>query len=150
MPPAWPEDDYLLDLGKVVYSIASIEGMLLFDLPRMTERFVGLTPSALAGETTTTIGKRLRHVALTIPNPAWSSYLARGAEALEDLGPKRNAVLHARPATIDGEQRLHRWRLDPVEVMPISKAHLVNLLDEIEAHRRELNQLRPPLTRSAP
>lgn len=30
MPPAWPEDEYLVQLGKVVYSIASVEGLLIW------------------------------------------------------------------------------------------------------------------------
>lgn len=102
MQPAWPEDEYLLQLGRVVYSVASVEGLLLFDLPRMPLEIEGLSPDALAGKTTTAIGKRLLELAPTIPDQPWRRYLSRGGKALEDLGPKRNSVLHARPATIDG------------------------------------------------
>jgi hypothetical protein len=145
MPLAWPEDEYLLQVGRVVYSVASVEGFLLSDLPRMPVAVEGLSPDALAGKTTTVIGRRLLELAPTIPVRPWRDYLSRGGEALEDLGPKRNAILHARPATIDGEQRLHRWRLEPTEIMSISFAHLEHLLNEIEAHRHELNRLRPAI-----
>lgn len=146
MPPAWPEDDYLLQLGKVVYSVASIEGLLIFDLPRMPAMIEGLTPKHLAGKTTTVIGKRLLTLAPSIEDGDWREYVERGGEALVDLGPKRNSVLHSRPATVGGEQRLHRWRLEPTEVMSISAPHLDQLLDEIETHRRALNLLRPGLS----
>jgi len=145
MSPAWPEDEYLLQVGRVVYSVASLEGLLVFDLPRMPLTVEGLSPNALAGKTTTVIGRRLRELSATIPNRRWQDYLSRGGVALEDLGPKRNSVLHARPATVDGEQRIHRWRLEPTEIMSISLAHLDHLLDEIEVHRRDLNHLRPPI-----
>jgi hypothetical protein len=67
MPPAWPDDSYLLLLGKVVYSIASLEGLLVFDLPRMPDTVDGLTPDALAGKTTTGIGKLLQNRAPGYP-----------------------------------------------------------------------------------
>lgn len=131
-------------LGKVVYSVASIEGLLIFDLPRMPESVAGLSPEHLAGKTTTSIGKQLVALAPTIRHHAWRAYLKRGGEALTDLGPKRNSVLHARPAIIDGRQRLHRWRVDPTEVVPISSAYLTELLAEVDVHLDALNQLRPP------
>ncbi len=144
MPPAWPEDDYLLKLGKVIYSIASIEGLLIFDLSSLPEQVEGLTPQDLARHTTTTIGRRLIRGATSVVDPAWRTYLDRGGRALLALGPNRNAVLHARPATIEGRQRLHRWRLDPPEVLPISSTHLEEMLEEIESHRRAVSGLRPP------
>lgn len=145
MAPAWPEDEYLLQVGRVVYSVASIEGLLIFDLSRMPEKVEGLSPKTLAGKTTTTIGRRFLELAPAVSDQPWQNYLRRGGEALQDLGPKRNSVLHARPATIDGEQRLHRWRVEPTEIMPISLAHLEQMLDEVKAHRRALNRLRPAL-----
>jgi hypothetical protein len=144
MSPAWPEDAYLLQVGKVVYSIASIEGLLIFDLQRMPTAVGGLSPGALAGKTTTGIGRRFLELAPSVPEQPWREYLARGGEALVDLGPKRNSVLHARPATIEGAQRLLRWRLDPMEIIPISFTILAEMLDEVDAHLRELNRLRPP------
>lgn len=144
MPPAWPEDDYLLKLGKVVYSISSIEGLLIFDLPRMPEPVEGLTPQDVAGRTTTTIGNRLISGAASVVDPVWRTYLDRGGQALVALGPKRNAVLHARPATIGGHQRLHRWRLNPPEVLSISSTYLGEMLEEIEGHQSAVSDLRPP------
>lgn len=144
MPPAWPDDSYLLLLGKVVYSIASLEGLLVFDLPRMPDTVDGLTPDALAGKTTTGIGKLLQNRAPGVSDELWRSYLACGGEALTDLGPKRNAELHLRPATVDGNQRLYRWRLEPPETLPTTTEHLELLLGEIEEHRQALMRLRPP------
>lgn len=145
MPLAWPEDDYLMQLGKVVYAIASIEGLLIFDLPRLDNSTVELSVGALAGKTTTQIGRRLVDLAPSIGEHGWRAYLTRGGEALLDLGQKRNAVLHARPATIEGHQRLHRWRINPTEIMPISSDYLSELLNEIDAHRQALNRLRRSL-----
>lgn len=145
VPPAWPDDGYLNQLGRVVYSIASLEGSLLFDLPRMPEAVGGLSPQDLAGYPTTLIGKRLVALAPSIRNESWRRYIERGGEALVDLGPRRNSVLHARPATIAGEQRLHRWRIKPREIMPITTRYLDELLEQIEAHRTNLNRLRPEL-----
>jgi hypothetical protein len=145
VPPAWPEDEYLIELGKLIYSIASLEGLLLSDLPRMPTTIAELSPKELAGHTTTGIGRQLLTLAPSIQDRAWREYIGRGGEALVDLGPKRNSILHARPATIDGRRRLHRWRLEPTEIMPISLWHLGQLLDEIEAHRQVLTRLRPPL-----
>jgi hypothetical protein len=145
MPPAWPEDDYLMQLGKVVYAIASIEGLLILDLPRMENSVAGLSVEELAGKTTTEIGKRLVDLAPSIGEQGWRAYLTRGGEALLDLGPKRNSVLHARPATIEGHRRLHRWRINPTEIMPISSDYLSELLNEIDTHHQALNRLRPSL-----
>jgi hypothetical protein len=52
--------------------------------------------------------------------------------------------LHSRPATVDGNQRLYRWRLEPPETLPITTEHLELLLGEIEEHRQALMRLRPP------
>lgn len=134
-------------LGKVVYSVASLEGLLMFDLPRMTEPIAGLSPRDLAGDTTANIGRRLIALSSSVKDPDWRAYVERGGHALEAIGPRRNAVLHARPATIEGRQRLHRWRMRPAEVFSISKEHLIDLLEEIDAHRSELNQLRAALSR---
>jgi hypothetical protein len=145
VPPAWADDEYLIRLGKVIYSIASIEGLLLFDLPRMPETVDGLSPKDLAGHPTTRIGRQLVALAPSIRDRAWREYVERGGEALADLGPRRNSVLHARPASIAGEQRLQRWRIAPTEIMPISAQHLDELLEHIEVHRQALNRLRPRL-----
>lgn len=143
MPLTWPAPNYVTLLGKVAYGIAAIEGLLIFDLPRMPLTVPGLTPGDLAGDTTTGIGKKLTAGAAQAQDPAWTAYLERGGDALVDLGPRRNDVLHARPATIDGQQMLHRWR--PPLAQPIDVAFLEDLLDRIEAHRKDLTALRPPL-----
>lgn len=146
MPPAWPPDDYLTLLGRVVYSVASIEGLLLFDLPRMPNPPVGATPAALAGKTTTGLGRALVDVSSQVADPGWSAYLSAGAAALMDIGPVRNAVLHARPATVDGAQQLHRWRLGSnAEIFTVTSDRLCDVLEKIELHRKTLNCLRPSL-----
>jgi hypothetical protein len=72
VPPAWPEDDHLLLLGKVVYSVASLEGLLVFDLPRMQPPVDGLSPADLAGKTTTAIGRRIVELS-PVAQPPWRS-----------------------------------------------------------------------------
>lgn len=145
MPPAWPEDDYLKLLGQVVYSVASIEGLLIFDLPRMPNPVPGATPLDLAGKTTAMVGTALVGFVPQIVDEQWATYLAAGGNALVDIAPLRNAVLHARPATVDGMQQLHRWRIGAkTEVFTVTREHLCDVLDAIEQHRKRIKLLRPP------
>lgn len=122
---------------------APVSGLLILDVPRLPTPVPGLSPAELAGRTTRSIGQALVSRSSDVEDATWRQYLHRGGEALIELGPMRNAVLHSRPATVNERQRLHRWRIDPTEVVTISLEHLHGLLDAIEVHRRALDVLRP-------
>jgi hypothetical protein len=53
-------------------------------------------------------------------------------------------VLHARPATIGGEQRLYRWRQVPPEAFDISDSWLDDALRRINALAKNVRDVRPP------
>lgn len=79
MPPAWPEGEYLELLGKVVYAVASLEGMLIFDLQRMPTPVAGLSSADLSRETTTNIGKRLASGSAEAGDETWVPTWRQGA-----------------------------------------------------------------------
>lgn len=140
-----PEDEYLRRIGLVVYMVASVEGLLLFDLSRLADTLPPqLTAESLAGSTTARIGQALLAHAPLCSDPAVVSYLTAGGHALLEIGSNRNAVMHARPATdLDGRTRLYRWRLPEAHV--IEDAWLDQLARRIDQLQVELNSLRPPV-----
>lgn len=118
---ALPEADYLTRIGQIAYQVSSMEWAILGDLTALTPALpADLTVASLAGKTTASIAASLRAAARTISVDAVREYIDAAATALEDVGPRRNHLLHARPATIDGAQRLYRWRAAPGDQFPIS------------------------------
>jgi hypothetical protein len=59
----------------------------------------------------------------------------------------RNDLLHARPATIGGSQRLYRWKMadrrGPHRAVVIDTAWLERVIDKLSAASAELNDIRP-------
>lgn len=147
-----PEDQYLQKLGLVVYLVAVVEGLLMFDLPR----FQHLLPAEfnvvkLSGMTVGGMGEFIKAHGAKSTDPKVAAYLVAGGEALIEIAPLRNAMLHSRPAT-DGDNgnvtRLLRWRVDKAassEVQMISDEWLDRLARRVDDIHVELNELRPPL-----
>lgn len=118
---ALPEANYLTRIGQIAYQVSSMEWTILGDLTALAPALpTDLTVARLAGKTTGSIAESLRAAGQTITLDAVREYIAAAATALEDVGPRRNHLLHARPATIDGAQRLYRWRRVPGDQFPIS------------------------------
>lgn len=140
-----PEDDYLRKIGLVAYMVTSVEGLLLFDLPRLAEAVPPqLRVENLAGLTTTRLGERFLAHASQCTDSAVAAYVAAGGKALVEIRPQRNAMLHARPATDEaGRTRLYRW-LAP-DAYFIDDEWLDRLTRRIDDLKGELNALRPPL-----
>lgn len=90
-----PEDEYLKKVGIVAYLVTSVEGVLLFDLPRLAW---ALPPQfnveSLAGKTTTKLGEKLVAHAPQCTDTTVAAYLKAGGTALLEIGLQRNAVLH--------------------------------------------------------
>jgi len=141
-----PEDAYLRKIGLVAYMVTSLEGLLLFDLPRLESVLPPqLHVSSLAGKTTQTLGEKLVKHAPEIADPEVADYLTVGGRALLELAPQRNAVLHARPATDGrGRTRLYRWR--PPDAHFIDDDWLDRLIQRLDDLQNDLNGLRPPLS----
>jgi hypothetical protein len=140
---ATPGDDYLVRIGELVYRISSLEGQLIWDIPRLSK---ALPDSFGTGElltsTTRGIGQQLLDVAPKVTDASVQEYLKFGGFALRTAGELRNHILHARPAT-DGhnKQRLHRntgskwfW---------IDDEYLDFALDEITSLVARLDEKRP-------
>jgi len=108
-----PDDDYLLLVGQMAYMVGSLEGTIPFDLPGLAQYLpADLNPSALAGKTTGALAGALTKAAPSITNDDIRAYVELAASVLKEVSSRRNDLLHARPATVDGEQRLYRWKTD--------------------------------------
>ncbi|WP_144833016.1 hypothetical protein [Microbacterium sp. BH-3-3-3] len=127
---ASPGDDYLRRIGELAYAVSSLEWTVLGDLYRLRACVPdSLTAGHLAGQTTGTIASRLLDASKRISEAEVAAFIRAGGEALSEAATLRNAVLHARPATIDDEQRLYRWRLgSKPEAFAISDEWLDNTL----------------------
>jgi hypothetical protein len=124
-PTALPEAEYLTRIGQIAYQVSSMEWCILGDLGLLAEAIPDhLSVGELAGRTTGEIAGRLSRAAQEITSEPVKDYVRAAAEALEDARVRRNHVLHARAATIDGHQRLYRWRLRPGDQFPITIAWL--------------------------
>lgn len=139
-----PEEEYLRKVGLVAYLVASVEGLLLFDLPRLAGALPPeLNVESLAGKTTSKLGEKLRAHASQCTDQVVAAYIDAGGAALIEIGLQRNAVLHARPATdCAGRARLYRWRVP--DAYFIDDDHLDQLARRIDDLQVELNSLRPP------
>jgi len=148
----YPDDSYLAEIGRVIYALAYLEWGALGDLSHLPGLPPALSVENLAGKTTATVALEIRANLAAVADPGVAAWLLAHADALEALAPRRNGVVHARPATIDGQQRLNRWakRSGMVEAYPITDDLLGHLVDDIEAAVTATGGLRPRLPGSAP
>ncbi|KAA1430443.1 hypothetical protein [Mycolicibacter arupensis] len=111
-PVALPEDDYVLLIGQLAYTVSYLEWIILGDLPGLAQHVpASLTVSALAGKSTGQIAGALAKAAPNIGDDAVRAYVECAGRLLGEAANVRNDVLHARPATSpDHRQRLYRWR----------------------------------------
>lgn len=151
-----PDGQYLQKLGILVYLVSEFEGMLMFDLPRFQSKlppelnFFTMQGMQLTGKTTTKIGEYLMRHSTNSTDPEVAAYFHAGGKALTDIGPYRNAVLHARPG-VDGNDpgkklRLIRWKVSSetdFETRMISDEWLDSLLVQIGVLRSQVVALRP-------
>lgn len=139
---ATPGDAYLVRLGELVYQIASLEGQLISDIPRLSK---ALPDSFGTGElltgTTRRIGQKLLGVAPKATDTKVQNYLKSGGHALLAAGDLRNHILHARPAT-DGNnnQRLHRntgtkWFWIDDDYLDFALEEIANRIDRLNESR---------------
>ena len=142
-PSHLPDDGYLRKIGLVVYLVSSLEGLLLLDLPRLETAIPAeLSVKGLAGKTTLKVGLELVKYAPQCSSREVEVYLEAGGNALLEVAPQRNALLHARPATDEhGPLRLFQRRM--LEAHLVNDTWLERLIQRIEDLQVELNALRP-------
>lgn len=139
---ALPEDDYLTLIGQVAYMVSSLEWTILGDLPGLAQYLPpDLTTSALAGKSTGQIAGTLSKAAGAIGDDDVRAYIEEAGRVLGEAATMRNDVLHARPATIGGEQRLYRWK--PGRAFAIDTAWLNSTIDKLSAASSALDRRRP-------
>ena len=140
-----PPEDYLYNLGLIVYSVGYLEWILLGDLcNRDSELPEQLKFPYLVGKSTGQIAKLLmdeQKLALVSDN-GLRDRMRKFGQALEDIAKRRNSALHARSAKItDKTQGLYRWLKS--EQFEINEDFLRCLNDEIQnAIREDANRRR--------
>jgi hypothetical protein len=93
----YPEDEYLLLVGKLAYAVTYLEGMILFDLPDQAHHLPPTVSLAqLAEKTTGQIAKSITQSLVDVPDPKVNAWLDQAAKCLDRAAKIRNAVLHAR------------------------------------------------------
>lgn len=133
-----PDRDYLELLGRAAYTWAYTEWMLLYVIKWATEEDL----AALVGGTGGRIVRRFHKVVNDPRRVGHAVDTARaGADELLRLNHRRNDILHARPATVEGEQQLHRW--DPTHSNAtsgtITATDLGLFITEVEAARGRIS-----------
>ncbi|GAA2574281.1 hypothetical protein [Pseudonocardia hydrocarbonoxydans] len=137
----YPDDGHLLKIGRLAYAVTYLEGMVLFDLPGTGAQLpTAITLAKLGGKPTGLIARLLRDHAPHLADPALREYLVAAGDALAAVATIRNAVLHARPATIDDQQRLNRAHAG--EHFVITDAWLDAKTAEIEQYVRTVSDVR--------
>jgi hypothetical protein len=115
------EDEYLKRLGLVVFNVAAIEGMLIYDLVRFGTvvppelNFTTPTGMQITAMTTRGVGDYLVAHAFKCTNSRVATYLETGGRRLIEIAPSRNAMLHSRPGidATDMRQPLRLIRFAP-------------------------------------
>ncbi|MFI5490480.1 hypothetical protein [Micromonospora echinaurantiaca] len=144
-----PEPAYLLKIGIFSYAVSSLEWTALGDLSRLASVLPKtLTVDRLSARTTGQIANELADATPKINDVAVRAYVEALATALTVVAKRRNDLLHARPATVDGEQRLYRWYRNPktgeVTSFAITDSWLDEQLSLIDRHSNLVSALRPP------
>lgn len=141
---ASPGDPYLNRIGELAYVVTSLEGLLIFDIPRLAATLpVGaLDIAELQALPAGSIAGRFTAAAPAATDPRTRTYFEVGGASLGRAARIRNDVLHARPATIGGEQRLYRVRKDGV-AFNVDDEWLDQALGQLQAELDAVNAVRP-------
>ena len=140
----YPEDEYVIAIGKLAYAVSYLEWAILGDLPHIS----GLPPQigieALTGKTTGGIADVIgsRAVLAQVSDPVIQNWLSEASTHLKAVSQARNGILHARPATINGRQRLNRWDPSRGETFAVEIDRINGLLEDIYARLSALNAIR--------
>ncbi|MFI8192792.1 hypothetical protein ACIF8T_29155 [Streptomyces sp. NPDC085946] len=120
------EDDYLIRIGRYSYLVTYLEWQVLGDLPRIPGLPAELDLRKLIGMTTGRLARTFKSEAVLnqVSDASTRDWLRRSGELLAITARDRNAVLHARPATLDGKQVLYRWHPDGNEIFAVDDAWL--------------------------
>ena len=141
----FPDEQYLVLVGRLAYSASYAEGLILFDLPHLPGLPPELSTTSLESRTTGQIADHIEHHLDRIDNRDVAIYLEACSEGLRRIRDLRNDLLHARPATtVDGLQRLLR-RLRDGEPFWITDEWIESSIELLDQHLSEMKATRYPL-----
>jgi hypothetical protein len=140
----------------VVFNVAAIEGMLIFDLvrfrPVVPPQLDFMTPTGMqiTAMTTRGVGEYLVAHAPRCTNARVETYLGTGGARLIEIAPSRNAMLHSRPGidATDPREPLRLLRMVPKPDIDdpgvIHDDWLDAFIRRLVEVYTELERLRPP------
>jgi hypothetical protein len=150
IPLQVPDAGFLQRIGLVVFLVSELEGWLITDLVRFHSvlppglDFATMEGMRVTGMTTTKMGRYFLDHAPATTDSRVAEYYRVGGQALLEIGPKRNAMLHARPGVdgYDPEQKLRlvRWRIGTEKQ---NETHMISdaWLDEFVRRLRDLRDV---------
>lgn len=145
------DDEYLIQVGRLAYSVAYLEWVVLGEFSYVIDLPIELELRGLVGKTTGALGKILQNPSVLeqVAESSTRQWLQRSGELLASSAILRNSVLHARPATIGGHQRLYRWHPNIGEAFSIDPAWIGEAQRQIDEAIREVSSGRPRLNHPA-
>lgn len=136
-----PGIDYLAMLGRAAYTWAYTEWMLLYVIKWGSQQDLADHVGGTGGKIVNSF-KAVVDANNSAPLADLVSARRAAAELLK-LNDRRNDILHARPATIAGQQVLLRWapKSPKASEGPIHTADLERFVRELEAARDSISPL---------
>ena len=132
-----PPEDYVYNTGLIVYSIGYLEWQLLGDLCGKNDIPNEYKIENLSKKPTGAIANLFTDENLLnqVLDTNLKSRIRQFGEKLKSIVEKRNHIIHAHPATIEGEQRFFRWT--PSHQIEINECYLKEIINEIELLLRQ-------------
>lgn len=144
-PPSRPM--LICVLAVAMYAVSYLEWALLGDLPRLADPPQELSIEGLSRSSMGQVAAAVRRGS-SPADFAERAWLEAAADALAEVVERRNQVVHAHPATVDGEQMLYRWatltQTKPHEAEAITHQDLEAFRELAYEHLRRMNALRLP------
>jgi hypothetical protein len=142
MSVPYPDDEYVLLLGKLSYSVSYFEWMVLGDLPHISHLPEEFRLEKLAGLSTGQIANAFKNkkALASMPDVRTREWITAASAHLEAIAEARNTILHARPATSSaGLQRLNRWDVKRKQTFMIETHMLEGIIADIDDRIRDMN-----------
>jgi hypothetical protein len=139
-----PDEDYLLSLGRLSYSLARLESVSLDELAQLPGLPPALAPRKLAGKSVEAIARALADPANTgkVADSTTRDRLRATGEELATAARLRHAIIHARAAHEGEEIRLHRRSGDQANAADITTAWLERAQADVDDALRQILRTR--------
>ena len=130
------DDGYVALVGQAVYAFTYLEWQIVSIGQKIAPGFVRDTAKKTAGKIAEMLDDDLATFSGDVSLKANLQTILERFKAAVD---RRNDLLHAHPATLNGQQRLHRWT--PTRVFNWEPEEIVAFVHEIEALSGDANRL---------